>query len=174
MRIVLLILASISFLAPKAQTHLPVSSINYTQWLPFPDYNQLTDSSHSNSKWHFSKYVGISTGFSFFNGGSATVLSAPFGLQLNRQLNNNLFAFAGVSAGPSFFSFSRAFTDPLLNQSYPGINPSNTYGFGVTSRAELGLMYINDAKTFSISGSIGIERDSYPVYPSDRMNTKKQ
>jgi hypothetical protein len=174
MRTLLWILASISFLSPKAQTHLPVSSMNYSQWLTFPGYHQLSDSSNLNEKWHFSKYVGISAGFGFFNGGSATVLSAPVGLQLNRQLNNNLFAFAGISSAPSFFSFSRSFTDPVFNQSYPGSNLSNAYGFGMNSSVEMGLMYMNDAKTFSISGGIGIYKTSYPVYPSNRMNTKKQ
>jgi len=39
------------------------------------------------------------------------------------------------------------------------------------SRAELGLMYINNDKTFSISGSIGIEKNSYPLYPYNQMNS---
>src|SRR5882672_10671620 len=101
MRIILGIIASMSFLSPKAQTHLPVSSINYTQWMPFPGYNQLRDSSNFNQKWYVSKYSGLSAGFGFFNGGSATVLSSPIGLQLNHPLNNNLIAFAGISAAPS-------------------------------------------------------------------------
>jgi hypothetical protein len=33
---------------------------------------------------------------------------------------------------------------------------------GLYSSAALGLMYINDARTFSISGHISIERDNYP------------
>jgi hypothetical protein len=51
---------------------------------------------------------------------------------------------------------------------------ANPYGFGLNSRVDIGLMYINDARTFSISGSIGVERGTYPVYPSNRVTTKKQ
>jgi len=174
MRKILLLIALISFLSPKAQTHLPVGSMNFTLWQPFPGYSPLGDSSYSNQKWHFGLYQGISAGFGFFNGSSATVLSAPVGLQLNRALNNNLYAFAGVSVAPAFFSFNPSYTDPVSNKSYPGYNLSNAYGFGANSRVEVGLMYVNDAKTFSISGSFGIERSSYPVYPSDRMNTKNK
>jgi hypothetical protein len=173
MRIILSLLGLFTLLAPRAQTHLPVNNI-YTQWSPFTGYHPFPDSSQINSKWYFSKYAGISAGFGFFNGGSSTFISAPAGLQINRPLNNNLVAFAGVCAAPTFFSFNRSFTDPLLYKSYPGYNPSNAYGFGINSRIEMGLMYINDARTFSISGSIGIERSSYPLYTPDQMNTNKQ
>ena len=118
----------------------------------------------------------LSAGFSFFNGGSATFLSAPVGVQLNRQLNNNLIAFAGISVAPTFYSFSNTFTNPAYNKSYPGMMGYNPYTFGMNSRVEMGLMYINDAKTFSISGSIGIERYDYPVYPHpppERTNSKR-
>lgn len=179
MRIILAILASISFLSPKAQTHFPVSSLNYTQWQPFPDYSLLpnysllADSSHSNNKWHLSKYASLSAGAIFFNG-STSFLAAPVGLQLSRSLNKNVYAFAGVSATPVLFSVNRMLLDPAMNTSYPGSSFSNAYRFGLNSRVEMGLMYINDAKTFSISGSVGVERGSYPVYPSNRVNTKKQ
>jgi len=160
MRIILAILASISFLSPKAQTHLP-------------DYYPLTDSSHFNNKWHLSKYASFSAGAIFFNGGTS-FFAAPVGLQLTRSLNKNVYAFAGVSAAPVVFSVNRLLMDPVSNPSYPGRNFSNAYGFGLNSRVEMGMMYINDAGTFSISGSIGVDRSSYPVYPSNRVNTKKQ
>lgn len=174
MRIILLILASISFLTPKAQTVLPVTTMNYTQWLPFPSYKPFGDGNNVNQKWYFNTYTGVSAGSVFFNGGGAMFLSVPLGLQLSRQLNNNLYAFAGISAGPAFYSFNRSFMDPVLNKSYPGVYQPNAYGFGMNSGIHMGLMYVNDAKTFSISGSIGIERGSYPVYPSSRSNIKKQ
>jgi hypothetical protein len=174
MRIIFLLLASISFFSSRAQSFIPVGSMNYNQWPAFPAYNPAGDSSHLNQNWFFSKYSGLSAGFGFYNGVNFTMISAPVGLQLNRQLNNNLVAFAGISAAPTFFSFSRAFTDPLINKSYPGNSLSNAYGFGMNTGVDIGLMYINDAKTFSISGSIGIERSNYPLYPSERMNTKKQ
>jgi len=134
----------------------------------------------SDQKWHFSKYAGLYAGTTFFTGGSAyfpaniSFLSTPVGLQLSRSLNKNLYAFTGISAAPVFFSFPRLYADPIKNPSYPGYNLSKPYGLGLNPRVEMGLMYVNDAKTFSISGSVGIERSSYPAYPSDRVNTKKQ
>jgi len=51
----------------------------------------------------------------------------------------------------------------------------NPYSFGINSRVDIGLMYINDARTFSISGSIGVERAAYPVYyPSNKVISKRQ
>src|SRR5882762_3430969 len=138
MRIILALLTSMSFLSPMAQTHLPVSRLD------------------------FSKYAGLSAGSVFFAGGTS-FLSAPVGLQLTRPLNKNLYAFAGISAAPVFFSFSRLYTQPVLNPPYPGHNLPMGNAFGLNSRVEAGLMYINDAKTFSISGSIGVDRTSYPV-----------
>lgn len=174
MRILLAMLLSVSFLSSKAQMHSPVSSLNYTPWSFFPDYNHITDSSNSGRKWHFSKYASFSAGSIFFAGGGASFLSAPFGVQLSYQLNKNLYTFTGISAAPTFFSVNRLLTDPALRSSYSGYNSPNAYNFGLNSRIEAGLMYINDAKTFSISGSVGIERSSYPIYPSNRANTKKQ
>ena len=176
MRIAFLILASLTFLSPKAQTILPVGSMNFVRWQPFPVYNMPGDSNHLNQKWYFSTYSGLSAGFGFYNGGSFNYLSVPVGLQLNHPLNNNLIAFAGISAAPTVFSFSHSFMDPAFNKSYPGNSLSNPYGFGINPSLQMGLMYVNDDRTFSISGSIGIERSSYPiypVYPSNRTNTKK-
>ncbi|MHA4809523.1 hypothetical protein ACX0G9_15525 [Flavitalea flava] len=174
MRILLTIMALMSFLSPKAQTYLPGSGLGYSPWLSHSGFNQFVDSSRSNHKWHLSKYAGLSAGSVFFAGGGTSFLSAPVGLQLSYPLNNNLYAFAGVSAAPVFFNSSYLSTYPVLNQSYPGSNFSKGYGLGLNSRVEMGLMYINDAKTFSVSGSFGIERSSYPVYPTNRVNTKKQ
>jgi hypothetical protein len=112
-------------------------------------------------KWFVSRYSGISTSFSFFNGGNATVISAPMGLQLNRRLNNNLFAFAGVSVAPAYVSFNGSNLLNDFNKSNNSSNSFNQKSLGLYSRAELGLQYINDERTFSISGSIGIERNSY-------------
>jgi hypothetical protein len=170
--ILICVLALTSCLSLKAQTLLPYASMSYMQWQPFPAYNLLNDSTHANQKWSFNTYGAISAGYGYFNGVGGTVLSAPVGLQLNRQLNNNLYAFAGVSAGPALFNFSSSFMNPSLNKSYPN-GLSNAYGFGMNTNVQLGLMYINDAKTFSISGSIGVERSSYPVYQPNRTNVKK-
>jgi hypothetical protein len=144
------------------------------QWRPTPVYNQITDSSARGHKWYFSKYGGLSAGYMFFGGGGASFLSAPVGLQLTRPLNNNIYAFAGVSAAPVLFSVNRLYTDPVTNPGFHGYNPSGAYKFGYNSRVEMGLMYVNDAHTFSISGSVGVERGSYPVYPVNRVSSKKQ
>jgi hypothetical protein len=159
MRKLLAILASIFLLSPMVQAQLPVS--------------QPLALSPTDHKWYLTKYAGLSAGSIFFHG-ATNFLAAPVGLQLSRPLNNNLYAFAGISAAPVIFNVNRLFTDPALNPSYPGINRPNGYGLSVNSRVEMGLMYINDAKTFSISGSFGVERSSYPVYPVNRINTKKQ
>lgn len=129
-------------------------------------------SSLANKKWFVSKYSGLSTGFSFFNGGTASFISAPVGLQLNRRLNNNLYAFAGISAAPTYINFNRSFAG------YDPKNAGNGFGrygqLGVYSRAEMGLMYINDERTFSISGSIGVQRGTYPMSPFQQIQTMQQ
>jgi hypothetical protein len=162
MRIILAIVVSIAFLSAKAQTHLPI-----------PDHYLSADSNSSDHKWRLTHYAGFSAGTIFW-AGSTSFMSVPVGLQLSRPLNNNLYAFAGVSAAPVFLSFNRLYTQPVPNPSYPGHNLLMGNGFGLNSRVEAGLMYINDARTFSISGSIGVDRTSYPVYPTNRTITKKQ
>ena len=112
-------------------------------------------------KWFVSSYSGVSTSFSFFKAGNATIFSAPLGLQLNRKLNNNLFAFAGISAAPSYVNFRSSFINADFSKNANGSFRSSS--LGLYSRAELGLQYINDERTFSISGSIGVERSSFPM-----------
>ena len=151
MRTLLAIFASISFLSSKAQTHLPIPSLDYAQW-------------------HLTKYAGLSAGSFFYPGNPNTsFLAVPIGLQLSHPLYKNLYAFAGISATPVLFSINRLYTAP-----YPGNPFPKGYGFGSNTKVEMGLMYINDAKTFSISGSFSVDRGSYPVYPSNRTNTKRQ
>jgi len=120
-------------------------------------------------KWFLTSYSNIGIGFNFFNGSTATVVSAPVGLQLNRQLNNNFYAFTGVSLAPTYISFNRSFLSS-------GIKPHTGNGFKsdnfeLYSSVNMGLMYVNDARTFSISSSIGVARSSYPMllYPPANM-----
>ncbi len=152
----------------QAQTYFPASVMDYTNRIN-PASN-ISFNSTSAKKWSINKYSGLSTSFSFFSGGHATIVSAPFGVQLNRRLNNNLYAFAGASVAPSYINFRSS----IMNQGLQKVN-GNTFdatSFGLYSRAELGLMYVNDGRTFSISGSIGIEK--YSSTPSfgqpDRTN----
>ena len=157
----------------KAQIALPLSFTDYMQQQNVVRHHNFTNGS-ANKKWFFTKYVGLSTGINFYKGATATYIAAPAGIQLNRKLNNNFYAFAGVSAAPAYVNFNRAVFASGVNKQFAGNNFLQPNNFGVSSRAELGLMYINDAGTFSISGSIGIERSSYSIYPVYPGNTSKQ
>jgi hypothetical protein len=122
-----------------------------------------------NKKWSLSKYIGASTTFGFLNHGNASVFSVPVGLQLNRRLNNNLYAFAGVSVAPSYINFNGSFLNndvKVMQQSLGRYNQFATF-----TRAELGLMYVNEQKTFSISGSFGVQQGVSPFYPVRSVNT---
>lgn len=121
----------------------------------------MADTNKLQKKWFVTKYAGISSGFVGFNGGSGTFLSAPVGLQVNRQLTNNVYAFAGVSVAPSFFHYNSAFYQPGMTKNNSLMNANN---FGTWSAAHMGLMYINNERTFSISGSIGVGRSNYNRY----------
>ncbi len=54
---------------------------------------------------------------------------------------------------------------------------TRTNNFSLYPKAEVGLSYINDERTFQISGSIGIERNTYrmPVFMlvTNTFNTGK-
>lgn len=130
----------------------------------FSNYRNLSDSSQLNKKWHLDKYVGISSMFTFFNGQNAMITSVPVGLQLNRRLTNNFYAFAGASIAPSYFSINSVFPAANTSKNFMGIQNGRQNSFGIFSRAEAGLMYINDERTFSISGSIGVSNYNYPGF----------
>jgi len=161
MRIWLLLFLLIATLSSGAQETLPVNHFNTA-------YKNVGDSSLSfvnkvNKKWFFTSYSGVGLNFIAYRGGSATVVDVPMRLQLNRRLNNNLYAFAGVTAAPAYINFNRAFLSPVNNK-LNSANGINSNSLGLYSRADLGLMYINDARTFSISGSIGVERSNSPIF----------
>ena len=173
MRAVVILVILTASVTLRAQT-FPGSFVDYTQRQAFVNRSHFDDSA-LNKKWSLNKYTGISTSFSFFRGGNATTVSVPVGLQLNRRLNNNLYAFAGVSVEPAYINFNRSFLSNDINKSWQNNTFLKSSSFGMYSRAEMGLMYINDEKTFSISGSIGIERSNYPVYqvyPYNPINSK--
>jgi hypothetical protein len=173
MRILVLLIIIFSFTVSKAQTVLPGSYLDYVHNGAFGHNNHLLGNS-SKKKWSLSKYSGISTSFSFFKGGNATIFSAPLGLQLNRKLNNNLYAFAGVSVAPAYINFNSSFRSAGFNKLNQTPLFFNAHSLGIYSRAELGLQYVNDEKTFSISGSIGIEKSSSPMFPYYQMNNSAQ
>jgi hypothetical protein len=139
----------------------------------YPQSHALLNSGHfpdsvSARKWFFTSYIGLSTSVSFFKGGNASLFSAPMGLQLNRRLNNNWYAFANVTVAPSYISINPSYLDGF-NKNF-SVNSFNQNSFGLYPAASLGLMYVNDAKTFSISGSVSAERGVYPImsyYPAN-------
>jgi len=163
MRNFILIALLVISTSANAQTFLPGSFIDNSYRGSLVNDIHLHDSSAAGKKWFVSKYSGISTSFSVFKGGNATVVSAPMGLQLNRRLTNNLFAFAGGSIAPAYINFNGSFMNGGYNKFGQNNAKFNQASLGLYSRAELGLQYVNDERTFSISGSIGIERSSYPM-----------
>jgi hypothetical protein len=165
MRILLLTLFIISFISVRAQSQLPLSDINFSQRNAINNYNSLNDSNNVHKKWTLTKYGGISAGYGYFNGGNASFFSAPIGLQLNRRLHNNLYAFAAISAAPAYINFNRSFINADINKMNSGLTRYSSNGFTMYSKFEAGLMYENDDKTFSISGSIGVYNGINPRYP---------
>ncbi len=170
MRLFLTLMTLVIFTSLKAQTVFPNFNGNIYSNSLLNDHH-LYDSTQK--KWFVSRYIGLSAGYSFFKGGSAAIVSAPLSLQLNRRLNNNLYAFAGVSVAPTYINLNRAFLNTDINKAGNGINFYQPHNIAAYSSASLGLMYVNDARTFSISGSISVERDNYPVYYYNPSNTIK-
>lgn len=167
MRTMFVVMMLIFAVSVKAQTALPGSYMDFT------NNNRFKDSA-LDKKWFVSKYIGMSTSVGFFNGGNVTVLAVPIGIQLNRRLNNNWYAFACVSATPVYVNFNHSFLSANTNKSFQKNNFLQSNRFDMYSRAELGLMYVNDQKTFSISGSIGVERSSYPLVPFNQMGAARR
>jgi len=171
MREILFILVMFSFTSVRAQTPLSPGGLNNTQRDAFTNYNTISDSNNVNKKWSLHKYGGVSASYGFFNGGSASIISAPVGLQLNRRINNNLYAFAGIAAAPAYINFNNSsFIQADVNKNMQGINRYNTSAFSMYSKFEAGLMYVNDARTFSISGSVGIYSSSNPQFANPSFN----
>jgi hypothetical protein len=158
---------------PKAQTYFPGQLYRSSPilWAPAPSFGQAVDGRFSNQHWFFSKYAAISAGTTFSPSGYSTFLSAPIGLQLNRQLNNNLYAFMGVYAAPTIVSYNHVANQPFT-KAYMPYSP-NPYSLSINPGIQMGLMHVNDAGTFSISGSIRVERSSYPLYPPAPNYQKK-
>ena len=165
MRILLTVLVSMTFLLTKAQSHLPINTWapGYTQWQPFVPY-PTADSGNLHPHWQVRTFASLSAGYMFFGGGGMSYVSAPAGVIAYRPLTNNVTAFGSVSAAPVMFNVN----------SYPGNNAYRPYNVGVNASIQGGLIYTNDAKTFSISGGVGVERGSYPAYPTNRPAIKKQ
>ena len=156
MRITLLAIALLIFSAVQSQS--------LTQYGNAANFNvQHQQDSLVPKKWFFSSYRGLSTSVSFFKGGNASVFSAPLGLQLNRRINDNWFAFANVTVAPSYININPSYLNGF-NKNFSNNHFSQNY-FGLYPAASMGVMYINDARTFAISGSVSAEKSLYPVLP---------
>ncbi|WEK34076.1 MAG: hypothetical protein P0Y53_16435 [Candidatus Pseudobacter hemicellulosilyticus] len=148
----LLLIIAIVFMAGAAQAQVPPTFGAYAN-------RQSADSTQLKSKWFLTKNIGLSYSFFTGRGISGSVVSAPMSLQLNRQLNNNLVAFAGVSVAPNMLQFHNAFNQPQLIGAKHGFMNQNN--FNLSPSAHMGLMYISNDRTFSVSGSIGVMRNNY-------------
>jgi len=163
MRIILLAASIFFFTAVQSQTLAPLGYPAFTQGVGF-SHNIPTADSAGKQKWFLSTNKSLYSGISFFKGGNATILAAPMSIQLNRRLNNNLYAFANVGITPAYVSLNSSAINGSFGKPFSA-NHFNSNSLGINPSASLGLMYINDARTFSISGSISAERSSYPLVP---------
>src|SRR6185437_15205687 len=163
MRKLLLIAILFSFTTAKSQ----IAGLS-----AFPMYSQrpvfLNNSQDSivKKKWFLTTFSGLSTGISFFKGGSATYLAAPFGIQLNRRLNNNLYAFASASIVPSFTNFNTNFINPGLNKNF-GNSYFSPNSFEINPAVSLALNKKNTPKLFPFPETTSPKKTVYPplLYP---------
>jgi hypothetical protein len=124
------------------------------------------------SKWSYNTFAQVNAGMSFYNGGGGYFVSVPVGLQVNRQLNNHFTAFANAWAAPTYFDMSRS----LMyggNKNYM-VGSSLYNSLGMQTGVSLGLQYVNEDRTFSITGSISVQRGDYyaPVRYGSRKDVK--
>jgi len=158
--------------AARAQQPLSFGAWGASPYAPLIGYQLSGNTQPLGKKWQLSTYQGISAGYGFGGPYGVSMISAPMGVQLQRQLKRNLYAFTGVSVAPGFVNFGSAFLHPGAYAAYPGNSFFNAGNLGLSSRVDLGLMYVNDQRTFSISGSIHVDRgDYYPMYPMVRPAT---
>ena len=131
----------------------------------------MNDSS-VHKKWFVSTYSGLSASFIGYRGGSAVMYSAPMGVQINRMLTNNVFAFGGVEIAPAYINFNQRFvqTDFTKTGFSNSFMAGNTNQFSINPKAYVGMGYTNDQHTFQISGSIGVERRGYLTDPTNVRN----
>ena len=177
MRTLLMAFILTTFLFAKGQSHLPIPTsaygytpaVGFTPWANFIPYPTLAGGD-PNQKWQLRPYANLSIGYLFLNGGGTSYLAAQTGVALIHPLTKNVSAFAAVSATAVLFSINRLYTDPALNS--PN-NLSRPYNLGLNTGIQAGLIYTNDDKTFSISGSVGVERGGNSLYPVNRTTTRK-
>ena len=169
MRALLVIIALVTVLGAQAQ--IPVAGgLGYTPWQMFP----LTNNYFKTNSWQLQPSVGLNAGYIFYNGG-ISYLSAPLALTLYHPLSSHFTAFGGVYAAPTVFNVNDLRVASPANGRFSGNPFSGPYGLGIDAGIQGGLMYTNEAHTFSISGSVIMQRGSTPVYyPSQRVGRGKE
>lgn len=169
MRLVLFVAFAVIFSGTlRAQNSLMENNFNTSSTSFFKD-SLKNNNLPADKKWFVSKFIGLSSGIGFFKGGNASFFAAPIGLQLNRRLSNNWYAFAGLSITPVYVNFNNSFLNTSSNKFIRSNNGLEANNFSVNPQATMGLMYTNDQKTFSISGSISIDKTNYSYAPLNQF-----
>jgi hypothetical protein len=173
MRSIFTILFSLIIYGAFAQTHLPAGGpgFGFSPWQPvtsLPSFN--VDATKNN--WQLKPFASLSAGYMYFGGGGVSYLSAPVGVALFRPLNANWTAYGAATVTPAFYNVNNFSTIPA-GANYHGYPYQSGYGMSVTPGIQGGLIYTNDAKTFSISGHLSVEKTNYPVYPMEQRNPSK-
>ena len=163
MRTLLLIATMFFFTTVNSQSFSPLGYPALGPGIGF-SHNISKNDSTGKQKWFLSTNKSLYSGISFSRGSNAAIVAAPMSVQLNRRLNNNLYAFANVGITPAYVSLNSSSINGGFGKPFSA-NPFNSSSLGINPSVSLGLMYINDARTFSISGSISAERSSYPLVP---------
>jgi hypothetical protein len=170
MRLLLTLFASIAFLVPKAQNHYtPFGGWGPAFLQPYIPFPAMT-AGPPGHLLQIQPFASVSTGYWFLNGG-LSYFSAPVGIMVYRPLNKNFTGFGAATVTPTVFHFNSLYDNPTAGPFYPG---SGATHFSLNAGVTGGVIYTNDAKTFSVSGSISVERGSYPTYTIPRSNTIKK
>jgi len=151
MKLVFAILLLMTMLTAGAQTPLSIPAF---------------DTSRSNYRWQMKPFASVSAGYFFYQGGGASYLSAPVGLALFRPLNAHWTAFAAATVTPVVFPGTRLWPGAITNPASHPYPFAGRDGLGLSTGLQGGLIYTNEDRTFSISGSLHVERNSYRVYPA--------
>ncbi len=168
-----IILVLIIFCSTKMEAQSIFPAVGGSLGIPVRPVNNFAVDSLSRSKWSVNRFTMLSNNYMFFNGGSSNMLSLTTGFQLNRKLSNNLYAYGNIAVAPSLFSFNSAFGNPGFSKGNAANPFGGQQGFGVYTAASLGLMYINNDRTFSISGGFSVQRTNTPFPAMMQTNTSR-
>ncbi len=119
-------------------------------------------------KWFVTSGVNVVSAISFYHRTPTSWLAIPASIQLNHRLSDHWYAFANLSASPIYQSLLPA--GGILSNKSLFANPLNPRGLGVYSAATIGVYYTNEARTFSISGSLSTSRGYSPFMGISPLN----